>query len=484
VSIADISDEGLASWSASSDVFATRLPAVNRLVRENFDLKAVPDAITTRPQLVHDTEHVKVWQFASKNFANQPKGMLVVNINNPHTITDIDNTILLSIWRDLYSKSVVALNTEASVAGMSMQLSKSNGIVFTVGGFTDKQSELISAGMNELKIAPTELEFKQAIDRYVRAIANKGKDFPYSQAFSAYNKATTQGSFEDDALMRRAAELKLNDLTRVIDDVLNNNQVRVFMFGNYDKNDVSTVVSNLENVLPKDAKTTPYTRSNTWLPQAGEVLSVQRDIDVADVAVVDLHIHPLKGVKQEAQGMVLQGHFRNAVFDKLRTEEQLAYAVGGFSTSLDGYAGLGLYIQTPVKGPGDMQARFDKYKVEYQKELAALTPDTFLQLKNAVLVRLNEQPKNLSQEVQPFLSDWYDEKFDFDSRAALIAEVEKVTLNDIKDFYNQTILNKRAARINVQMRGTKFADTPFAELDNEKLIKDFSEASKVISYQK
>jgi protease-3 len=85
--------------------------------------------------------------------------------------------------------------------------------------------------------------------------------------------------------------------------------------------------------------------------------------------------------------------------------------------------------------------------------------------------------------VQPFLSDWYDEKFDFDSRAALIAEVEKVTLNDIKDFYNQTILNKRAARINVQMRGTKFADKPFAELENEKLIKDFSEASKVISYQ-
>ena len=172
------------------------------------------------------------------------------------------------------------------------------------------------------------------------------------------------------------------------------------------------------------------------------------------------------------------------MFDKLRTEEQLAYAVGGFATTIDDYVGFGLYIQTPVKGPSEMQTRFDDYKLEYEKELELLDEKTFKQLKKAALVQLNEQPKNLSDEVQPFMSDWYKENFDFDSKQALIAEVKKVTLADIRDFYAQTVLNEKAARLNIQMRGKKFKDKPFAQLDDQTIITDFAKASDVMQYQK
>ena len=481
--IADISKDEIATWGQPASG-AMNLPAVNRLLPESFELKAASDEIKAKPQLVHDTNHIKVWQFASKNFSHQPKGMLKVYINNPDTLTEIDTSIVLAIWQDLYSKKVVALNTEASVGGMSMSLSDSNGVIFTVNGFTDKQSELIVAGMNELRITPTELEFNQAKDRFLRGVANKSKNFPYSQAFDAFYKATSQGNYEDNALIERAASLSMADLNRVMDKVLTHNQVRVFMFGNYDANDVKTVVSSLEKALPKDAITTHYTRAKSWLPKPGQVFTVQRDIDVADVALVDMHMHPVKGKKQEAQGLILQGHFSNKVFDKLRTEEQLAYAVGGFSTALDDYIGFGLYIQTPVKGPGEMQARFDEYKLEYKKELDAISEDTFAQLKNAVLIKLNEQPKNLGDELSPYLSDWYEENFAFDSKAELIKEVEKVTLADVKDFYNQTVLNDKAARLNIQMRGTKFKDKAFGKLNNQTVITDFSKAEDQLDYQK
>ena len=67
----------------------------------------------------------------------------------------------------------------------------------------------------------------------------------------------------------------------------------------------------------------------------------------------------------------------------------------------------------------------------------------------------------------PLINDWYRENFDFDSRQKLIAEVEKVTLADIKDYYQQTMLNPKAARLNVQLRGTKFSDSEFADLPNQ-----------------
>eukprot|EP00492_Amphilonche_elongata_P003110 TRINITY_DN3417_c0_g1_i1.p3 TRINITY_DN3417_c0_g1~~TRINITY_DN3417_c0_g1_i1.p3 ORF type:complete len:58 (-),score=10.49 TRINITY_DN3417_c0_g1_i1:24-197(-) len=35
----------------------------------------------------------------------------------------------------------------------------------------------------------------------------------------------------------------------------------------------------------------------------------------------------------------------------MRTEEQLAYAVGALARPIEDYSAIGLFIQTPVKGP-------------------------------------------------------------------------------------------------------------------------------------
>jgi protease-3 len=99
-----------------------------------------------------------------------------------------------------------------------------------------------------------------------------------------------------------------------------------------------------------------------------------------------------------------------------------------------------------------------------------MSTDTFLQLKNATVVSLKEQPKNLNDEMGPLISDWYRENFNFDSKQKLIDEVEKVTLADIKQYYKQTMLNPQAARLNVQLRGTKFIESDFADLPNQTKI--------------
>ncbi|MEI8640642.1 hypothetical protein P4S68_04125 [Pseudoalteromonas sp. Hal099] len=198
--------------------------------------------------------------------------------------------------------------------------------------------------------------------------------------------------------------------------------------------------------------------------------SIAKDIDVADVAVVDMTVHPVPGYKQKAQAAVLQSHFRTIAFDKMRTEEQLAYAVGALARPIEDYSAIGLFIQTPVKGPKEIQARFDQFKKEYAVELDNMSLDTFAQLKNATLVSLKEQPKNLSDEMGPLITDWYRENFNFDSKQKLIDEVEKVTLEDIKQYYKQTMLNPQAARLNVQLRGTKFVESDFADLPNQTKI--------------
>ncbi|WP_440056671.1 insulinase family protein (plasmid) [Pseudoalteromonas sp. T1lg65] len=480
--IVDLADTDIAQWKNEAK-FALALPSVNTLLPENFTVKTNAETAKKGVHQVIDEEGFKVWHAASERFYAQPKGSLEVYINSPYALTDINTEVSLALWTDLYALEKAKLMTEASVAGMNLSLTAANGLILDVSGFTDKQSNLISQALSGLQVKPDQQSFAQAVDRYVRAIKNAEKEFPFRQAFGKYQKLIRNGGFDDAALIAAAQSLTLKDFAKAQNQLLEHHQVRVFAYGNYDKADLETVKSTLQASLPKAKKVTEYARSEYWQPKQGEVLVWQQDIDVADVAVIDLAVHPKAGYAQKAAGLVLQGHLRTSAFETLRTQEQLAYAVGGLSVSIDDYSAAGFFIQTPVKDVKSMQERFDAFKLEYAKQLESLDQATFAQLKNAALVSLKEDPKNLAEERAPLIEDWYKENMTFDSKAKLIAAVEKVTIEDIKAYYKETLLNDKAARLNVQLRGKKFQDKPFANLPKQTKLATLEELYKKASFK-
>ena len=161
----------------------------------------------------------------------------------------------------------------------------------------------------------------------------------------------------------------------------------------------------------------------------------------------------------------------------------MGYAVGAFYYPVDDYASIGLYIQSPVLDLVQAQKRFDDFKVEYKAKLDALTPEQFAAIKQGVLVGLTQAPKNMYEEVSPIFSDWYKENWNYDSKQQMITEVQNVKLADIKLFYNETLANPKASRINVQLRGANYQDKPFAEIKGQTKITDIAELAGKVSYQ-
>ncbi|TQV75208.1 peptidase M16 [Aliikangiella marina] len=480
--IVDIPQSEIDAWSKPVN-YALKLPKVNTLLPEGFDIKTADKADQAKPEMVHDENGIKVWHYPSQAFKTQPKGLVRVFFNSDEDMSDISSQILFSLWTDLYSLKQSALMTEADIAGMSLSLRERKGLELSVSGFTDKQAELLAQGLGSLVFDTDSKSFAQAVDRYIRNLKNAEKQFPISQLFGYMTNVVTATGYESDDLIKAAQKLTAEDLKSFMNKVMANNQIRVFAFGNYDDNDIKKFVGQIESVLPSDRQVTDYARTKIWKPASNEVISYKKDLEVADVAILDLIVHPDPSTKQEARARVLRSHLRTATFDKLRTEEQLAYAVTALTTQLRDYTTLGFAIQTPVKNVVDMQKRFDDFKTEYVEKLNAITDAEFTQLKNSVLVSLKEKPKNLSEELGPIIADWYEEKWDFSTRAKLIAEVEKVTLEDLKTFYKETALNPEASRVSIQLRGSKFKDGSFANLKGEKEVKNLVELHKAMQYQ-
>jgi len=480
--IVEIADAEIQSWSEASQLKLS-LPNVNKLLPEAFELKTEGLATQEKPEVVFDQSGIKAWQFPSQAFAEQPKGVFRAYFNSPEKQAGIKGQVLFSLWADLFALNQSALMAEATNAGMDLRLTDANGLELSVSGFTDKQPLLFERGLIAMKFNVAAKSFEQAVDRYVRGLNNLEKQFPIRQLFGYVGNIVNASGHSNADLIATAQVLTPKDLHVFMEKVLANNQIRMFAFGNYDTDDIGNFVAQTRKMLPKTRKTTTYTRNQIWAPQKNQTLVLQKDLEVADVAVLDLLVHPEPSLKQEARARVLAGHLRTATFDKLRTEEQLAYAVAALTTPFQDFTSIGFAIQTPVKSVADMQKRFDDFKGEYQDKLKQLTTEEFSQLKNSVLVALKEKPKNLREEQAPMLNDWYQEKWGFDTREKLIAEVEQVNLDDIKRFYNETLMSNDVARLSVQLRGSKFKDKPFAKLEDASLVKDLEQFHQTIKYQ-
>ncbi len=479
--IEDISEAEISSWQASTQT-ALNLPAVNRLLPENFDLKTQEMKQVTA-ELKVDKHGVKVWHYPSQLFAEQPKGVIKIDFNAGDANANIESHVALSLWSDLYNLEQSLLRAEASVAGIKAFAQNSNGMSVLLNGFTDKQSFLLTELLNNLIPTVSQTGFEQAKDRYIRKLNNAKKQFTVRQLFPALINLTKAHQFESEALIAAVNKLDLAGFNAQMRLLLNENQPRVFAFGNYNDENLEQVAKLVGKSLGRNHKQTDFATVKTITPRPGQVLSYQKDTLSADNGLVDIHVHSQTGFKQKATAKVLAKHFNHEAFNQLRTEEQLAYAVGAFDYTVDEYAGVGLYIQSPVMDLVQAQKRFDDFKVEYQIALDKLTQDQFNAIKQGVIVGLTQAPKNMYEEVSPILDDWYKENWQYDSKQKLTEEVRKVTLSDIKGFYLATVANEKASRINVQLRGASYREKPFAELKGQTKITNVAELNGKVTYQ-
>ena len=454
---------------AKLDEFGLAMPALNTLLPESFELKHA----SAVPEKIIDDAGFEIWLQGSELYREQPKGFTQIYFNSGARQDDPLAAVMLSLWADLYQLGQAQLFNEAVVAGMTPSVSATNGLQMTVSGFTDKQPKLISQAVAALDIDFTEAELAQATDRYVRGIQNRKFEYPFRQAFPTLRRLTRTGNYSDATLLAAAADVDAAGLKAFVQSELSASRVRVYMFGNYSEADGNALKTTLEDLLSA-RDTDLYVRSDVYEPQPERKLVYQDDVPGENLAMLYMMPSTRTDFSARASAEVLSEHFQDRVFNQLRTEEQLGYAVFGIATELGEHPMMGFLIQTPVMNPAEMYQRFDAFRMEYKEILDEVTEAEFASLKEGILSNLTEPPKNLAAEAGPFISDWSQEKYEFDSKARLIAAVQDVTLAEAKAFYAETMLADDAQLLLVQLRGEAFAESPFAKVAGAEVVTDIA----------
>lgn len=446
-----------AAQLAAAEQAGLTLPALNTLLPEKFELHATsPD-----PELAVSADGVELWLQGSERFAEQPRGHTELYFNTAARQESATGSVLLALWADLYQQRQRAWFTEAAIAGMEASVSVDDGIRLALTGFTDKQLPFLEQALAGLRFEPSAQDLEQARDRFLRQLENSHRSIAMAQLFTALRQVTYSGRHDDDSLRDAAAAVTLEQLQAFIHDSLANNHIRGYLFGNYDTDYAKTLGKTLGAQFP-ERSATAYARSDLYAPTRGTSVVLTEDTAVEDLGMLHLYLAPEAGFAGIAAARVLGAHLGDRAFVQLRTEEQLGYAAGGMGSALGDFGFVGLYIQTPVMNAADMFTRLQRFTAEYANTLADLDRDAFSRLRDGVLNEIRQPPQNLAQEAAPFLQDWNRERYDFDSRARLLAAVDNTVLADIQRFYRETVIAEDHSSLLLQLRGTRFADAPFA----------------------
>lgn len=466
-----ISPEQEKLWRSGNNKISLMLPELNSLLPSSFTL--VKHNTQNKPVMLK-TEQGSLLYLKQSDTFKVPKGSITVNLNTQQGTESPKQQVLLLLLHKALEEKLKNLTSEAYSAGMSLSVTANRGLTISSSGFTDKQLTLLEKAftvVNHLSI--NEDGFTTLKEMIARSLNDRQENALYTQAFDYYNTFLVEGSYEIKDLQSSLAQVSLDNLMQFKTLFLESLKLNTFAFGNFEQQVLLAFIEKTEKLLnlSVDNKSNKSNENNKGLYftqyypfNANEKINLTVNAKQPDVAIIDAKWQE-RTVKREATGKVLAKIISPALFKQIRTEEQLGYSVGFYSTVRNEQVTYAWYVQTPVKSPVAMMKRFDAFRERFVADLAIISEEELAQYRQAVLVPLLQEASYIYQEQSHYLEDWQQGNDKFDSKQRLIEAINKVTIEDVHQLYQQLLADKGMARIIVQIKGNNYAESDFIDIN-------------------
>ncbi|MCE2572416.1 insulinase family protein [Motilimonas eburnea] len=468
--VAPISASRMKQWQQQLPVLtkAMHLPEGNRWLPEDKSI-VKPEHQQQAVELVKQPG-LSLW-FKQSAFFQEPKGSIAVELNNDLLDRSAQQRITGALLNEILAKQLVGLSYEAGEANLSLSVTTSNGLLFTTGGFSDKQSELMLTLLDTVKSAKFS---QQALDlakvEIRRLIENKLKDQSMSLAFAEFRNLVRLPSWSDQTLLTELDKVSLAQLTQLRDDMFSQSALRMLVTGNFTSKQAialqQQVVKRAPIAKPDFYKLTRIT------PQPNQRLAWSLASEMGDAALAYIFISTKAGEAGQVQAELLNKIAYSDFYDLIRTQDQLSYSPFTLSFPVDDYAAFGLFTQSPEQGPKHLKQRYDFFIQQFAKKLADYDQGEFAKIKQAHIANYQKKPSNLGEEFGYIQGQWDDQKADLNTKAKRIALIEQTTLKQVQDLYQSMVLGKDNEQFLIQVRGSQFVESPLAELTGSTKVTD------------
>ncbi|MGN0922486.1 MAG: insulinase family protein [Cellvibrio sp.] len=455
-------DDELVKWRELAKTFELSLPPLNDLFTAGQG--EVVESTLLTPKTILNEAGIEAFLTHADAY-RENKGVLWLELNNPVALESANTYTYAQILSIILNQQQLSLIDKAARAGIEISITQGDtgSLAVRLGGFTQKHEQLLSElvdDIKKLKISPD--DFIKAQEIMVNNIKNLAKNPPFQQGISKFNQVIRPDvGFESEALLAAAEGATREEIEQYHNRQLADHLLRVYAFGNYQEQSLVNTLKQIQKTLGSSRK--PESRLlATYLPSNAQLYAPKADVDPTDNALVVSFIAEQPSLKDSIAARLLSSVYSNSAFTQLRTEEQLGYVVNGRGTDINERATLLMFVQSNNTALVPLAARINRFHQEFSQVMADLTDEDFEQLRKAEIAALTEKPVNFYAEATRFMGDFNRADYRFNRRERELAELNRITKEDLQRVYQTLVGDQRGSRIFVQIRGKNFAKEPYA----------------------
>jgi len=281
-------------------------------------------------------------------------------------------------------------------------------------------------------------------------LRNSDKGKPYHQLYKQLAINLTDSYFTDIEKIKELENITLDDINVFAQQWRVDTRIQGLYYGNFDQlwlNQWQAYAQRLQqpNTLPTEdayGSIKDIIAPVKVMRINSDVLQYHvRNVDHNDQAAILYVQSPSDTVSDQAKMSVLRQMMQSPFYSSLRTEQQLGYIVFMGSLKLKEVPASVFVVQSPTASVGDIQKAVSQFVTDFSNNI----PEDVEVFKQAVITKLLEAAPSLSASANIYWSDITQSNGRVNRRQRLIDAIEKVSTDDIKQYYQQVMLSSKHA---------------------------------------
>jgi insulysin len=394
---------------------------------------------------------------------NVPKINAFVRVQLPLAASSPRYSALNQLLIDMINDQLNENSYPASLAGLSYALSaNSRGFDVSLKGYSNKMPLLLSMLSTQIQQPILSVNrFKQLKIELIRQLNNTQQQPPYRQLFGQLPVSLFSPYYSDKSIVAELESITQQELNRFASRWLGGSQVKGLVYGNVNSEVESLWRSTLNEWMQKGdqplapAKVVEFPIANLPVAShfianksAGSVKSsqvlekyisqVSLNVDHGDTAV-GLYVQGINdSLLDQANMVLLRQVLDSAFYSQLRTEQQLGYIVFLTSMTIKEVPGSFFIVQSPSASVEDIKQAI----VQFLHQSETLISEDLSGFKRSVSTKLLETPQTLSAKASRYWQNVLKSNDNFDYRERLVQQVNDISPQQLRTYYNKTLLNQ------------------------------------------
>ncbi|OCG60005.1 pitrilysin [Gilliamella sp. GillExp13] len=435
--IDNITSEQKANWLALGKNFTFSLPELNPYIPDNFSIvkqnraQAQPAGFSKRGNHLH---------FVSQYFKTEPKAAIVVSLRNNQAFSDAKAEVAFNLLDYIASRNLEQLRFQARVAGISLSTNNDNGLMISASGFSQHLPKMVTAILNSYRnVTIDEQSLVLAKSWYLQELDKSEHAKSYWLALNPINALSVLPHyFERDEKRQITANMTIDELLTYRDNLLTHSVPYMLSLGNLSNEDSLDLYHAIQKTLVRDVEFTPV--NNIQIKNSLEAKITQHAKSTDNALMMSYIPMGYDRISSSMISYTLSKIISPWFFDQLRTNEQLGYAVFAEPITVGDSSGMSFIIQSNQYDPAYLIKRYQEFYPVMLNKLQALSKKDIEQYKKAVLDELKMPPQTLDEEFGRYMPDYCNSRFAFDSKDKKIEQLQKITKQDLIDFYKRSVM--------------------------------------------